>query len=55
MGCQTEGLENPKLEIQAVGNKLVMFQLLCMQQMSEIFFYIVLEGSREWSTKMTPF
>lgn len=48
-------IRESKLEIQAVRNKLVMFQLLCMQQMSEIFFKIVLEGGREWSTKMTSF
>lgn len=54
-GLPKRGIIESNLEIQAVGNKLVMLQLLCMQQMSKIFFEIVLEGGREWSTKMTSF
>ena len=49
------GLIESNLEIQAGGKKLVMSQLFCMQQMSEFFFPIVLEGGREWNTTMPSF
>lgn len=37
-GLPRREIGESNLEIQAAGNKLVMFQLLCMQQMSKIFF-----------------
>jgi hypothetical protein len=33
----------------------VVFQPLCLQQMSEIVSEVVLEGGREWSTAMASF